>query len=460
MKIKKIVKSTVLILFLIVAAAIAVQCTTQPTIEDPPLDNESNNGSSDTENNTNTEPPDDPDDNVVYPESDIAHLTSMELTHIMTAGWNLGNTLDAHWNARPWGTINLPSEQEMLWGNPKTTKEMIDKIKETGFNTVRIPVTWYIFTDPGPDYIIDDIWMDRVQEVVDYVINNDMFCILNMHHEDYKSGSNWQVGWLRLYNSEENRPLTDEEKDEKKLRFARSWEQISERFSEYDEYLIFEGINEPRTEGLGSVSREMWAEQSEFLNELLQVFVDTVRASGGRNPDRHLMITPYFASVGMNRNDSEGRIAGFVDTEAGKLRVNDPRNRLIASLHYYEPWGFVTAPADSTWHSWYFDLDVGSVSHNIENVFAIFEENFISHGIPVIMGETGAISRTMPDGESNEAERVKWAEYFITKLKEMGVPTVIWDDGGNFQLLDRENLEWIYPDLVNALVVAGNTPVR
>jgi endoglucanase len=107
----------------------------------------------------------------------------------MNVGWNLGNTFDAHWNGKPWGEANSPAEQEKMWGNPTTTKEMIDKIRATGFNTVRIPVTWYMLTGPGPDYTVDPALLDRVQEVVDYVIGNGMFCILNTHHEDYRSAN-------------------------------------------------------------------------------------------------------------------------------------------------------------------------------------------------------------------------------------------------------------------------------
>ena len=395
------------------------------------------------------------------PGDDIVDVTSMELTGLMGAGWNLGNTLDAHWNDLPWGIMQSPSQQETLWGNPVTTKAMIDKIKESGFNTVRVPVTWYMFTGPGPNYNINAAWMNRVQEVIDYVIDNGMFCILNTHHEDFqsgfKNGQHWEVGWLRLYHHDGNdsRPLNDFEKENIDAQLRRIWEQIAARFKDYDEYLIFEGVNEPRTIGLENITNEVWREQSNFLNELLQSFIDTVRASGGRNADRHLMVTPYFASVGMNVNDNEGRIGLFVDKASGTLRVNDPRDRLIVSLHYYEPWGFVTAPHDSPWHSWFFDLNVSSVSHNIDSVLRIIDNNFISKGIPVIMGETGAIHRNLPDGQSNEAERVKWARNYISRLKALGVPSVIWDDGGAFQLLDRASLEWKYPDLAAAFVEAS-----
>jgi endoglucanase len=424
----KSAKEIKLIFFLIIIGAFTVQCSGNKN------SNNADNGNS----------------------ADINSLSSLEFVKTMGAGWNLGNTLDAHWGqARPWLSSVTPERQETLWGNPVTTKAMIDFLKQAGFTTVRIPVTWYIFTGPAPDYIIDSRWMDRVQEVVDYVIDNGMYCILNAHHEDYLSGSNYENGWVRLYNREENRALNDSEKAEINSRFEKIWTQIAQRFKDYSVYLIFEGINEPRTEGLDNISYQLYEEQGRFLNELLQTFVNTVRESGGKNADRHLMITPYYASVGMSTTDRDGRIRGFIDTNTRKLRVTDLRDRLIVSLHYYEPWGFVTAPEDSQWHSWYFDMSVGSVSSNINNVYRIIRDNFVTYGIPVIMGETGAIRRNMPDGSSNEAERVKWAQYYIAGLKQMGVPVIIWDDGGMFKLFDRAGLKWEYPDLAAAIVNAS-----
>ncbi|MCL2637092.1 MAG: cellulase family glycosylhydrolase [Oscillospiraceae bacterium] len=385
--------------------------------------------------------------------TDVEGLTSNELVGLMGAGWNLGNTLDAHWNARPWREIEGAHTIETLWGNPVTTKAMIDFVKESGFNTVRIPTTYYIFTGDAPDYKIDEAWLDRVQEIVDYVIDNEMFCIINIHHDDLIIGGDFENGWLELYNGRENRALSASEKAAKHERFAALWTQIAERFKDYPETLIFEGINEPHSRSVnGRYNAEIWAEQSQFLNELLQTFVDTVRVS---NPDRHLMITPYYAAVGMDAGDRDGRIAGFVNAETGRLFVNDARERLIVSLHYYEPWGFVTAPDDSQWFSAHFDMEVGSVSHNMNALVRIIEENFVANNIPVIMGETGAIARIMPDGSSNEAERAKWAAHYVGAMSELGVPVIIWDDGGAFELLDRRAVQWKYPELARALVEAA-----
>jgi endoglucanase len=399
----------------------------------------------------------DPDNGNDNPKKDISELTSMELTHQMGAGWNLGNTLDAHWGkAKPWGSDNpVPTWMETQWSNPVTTKAMIDKVKAEGFDTVRIPVTWYVFTGPGPDYKITNAWMNRVQEVVDYVINNGMFCILNTHHEDFLRGNGYQNGWLRLYYTDENdsnpRPLNAAERQEMNRRLGRIWEQIAERFKYYDEYLIFEGLNEPRTEqDLGDVTPEMWADQYRVLNELLQTFVDSVRAGGGKNADRQLMVTPYYAQFDLWDGGNKADL--FVDSGTKKLKINDPRDRLIVSLHYYEPWGFVVAPSDSPYFSADFDLTKAVVSGNINNVLKIIETNLVKNGIPVIMGETGAIYREGIAG--HDGERVKWAKYYIPQLRKLGVPCVIWDDGGSFRLLDRKNLEWFYPDLAAAFVTA------
>ncbi|MDR0473976.1 MAG: glycoside hydrolase family 5 protein [Treponema sp.] len=406
-------------------------------------------------------------------KNDISNLNSVELVHLLGAGWNLGNTLDAHWNALPEKEMKTTSDQETFWGNPVTTKAMIEKVKAFGFNTIRVPVTWYMFTGPGPEYKIAGSWMDRVQEVVDYVIDSGMFCILNTHHDDYQRGSGWEIGWLRLYYTEgfdrqpvsTGRALNASEKAVINDRVARIWEQIAERFRDYDEYLIFEGLNEPRTTGFNGNTKEVWAEQCNFLNTLNQTYVDTVRASGGKNAYRHLMVTPFFASVGMDPNDGEGRIGLFVDRENRRLRINDQCGRLIASLHYYEPWGFASAPRDSQYFSDTFDLNKSVVSGNISNVLKIINDNFIAFGIPVVMGETGAVRRQDLDNperrvENHEAERVKWAGYYISKLKELGVPSVIWDDGGAFRLFDRRNLGWFYPDLAAALVEASKTPIK
>jgi len=378
---------------------------------------------------------------------DISELTSMQLTQLMGAGWNLGNTLDSHWNeAASWITNPTVNEIERLWGNPTTTKAMIYKVKEAGFNTIRVPVTWYIFTGPAPNYTINTAWMNRVQQVVDYVINNGMFCILNVHHEDYvviKENGSGVNGWLRLHQSGTT-ALTTSEKQTMNDRFKEIWEQIAERFKDYNEYLIFEGLNEPHSSGF-THNAAVWQEQYSVLNNLNQIFVDTVRAGGGKNPVRHLMVTPYFASIELH--DGLNVFNLFVDTAANKLRINDPANRLIVSLHYYEPYYFAMFKSGSDSQITYNPND-GHVSYNRGRVLNVLND-FISRGIPVIMGETGAIDK------NNEAERVKWANDYVKAVRSAGVPVIIWDDGGDFKLFNRETLNWHFPNLKNAFVNAA-----
>jgi len=184
----------------------------------------------------------------------------------MTIGWNLGNTMDAWPNG------------ETSWGNPKTTKEMITALKEAGFNTIRIPVSWHQAA-PKPDYTVRASWMNRVKEIVDYAVDNNLYIILNTHHD------------------EEIFKFRDNDMEESKKAFQAVWSQIAETFKDYNYNLIFEGLNEPRTKGSAREWQGGTSEEHKNLNDMHQLFVDTVRKSGGNNGKRILMISTYAASV-------------------------------------------------------------------------------------------------------------------------------------------------------------------
>ncbi|MBQ5332154.1 MAG: glycoside hydrolase family 5 protein, partial [Oscillospiraceae bacterium] len=206
-------------------------------------------------------------------------IPSTELVKEMKVGWNLGNTLDSVITT-PKGT-ELPSDWETAWGQPVTTKAMIDNVAAQGFNILRVPVTWEGKFGEGPDYTIDPDWMDRVNEIVDYGIDNDMFVILNLHHED------WHM------------PTYENEAAAQEILVA-LWTQIAEHFKKYNEKLIFEGLNEPRLKGDPSEWNGGNAEARDVINHWNAAFVETVRNSGGNNKLRHLMVTPYAASSGEN----------------------------------------------------------------------------------------------------------------------------------------------------------------
>ena len=341
------------------------------------------------------------------PELTIADISSVELVADMKIGWNLGNTLDAV------GGVGIMSET--AWGNPKTKQEMIDKILEAGFNVIRIPVTWDGHFGPAPEYKIHDIWLARVKEVVDYAYNKGAYVIINTHHEE------WYMP------TEENKVANGEQ-------ISALWTQIAEYFKEYDEHLIFEGLNEPRLRG---TSKE-WtgdATASEVINYWEQLFVDAVRATGGNNMLRHLMITGYAAS------SSRDNLTKNVLPEDDKL---------IVSVHAYTPYNFaLNTKGTSTW-------DAGTNGKELDNFMSMLNELFVSKGIPVIIGEFGAMNK------ENEDERVEWATYYLTKAKEAGVPCIWWDnnvysgDGEKFGLLDRRNLEYPYPELLKAMMKVAN----
>ena len=341
------------------------------------------------------------------PELTIADISPMDLVADMKIGWNLGNTLDA--------TGGMGIMSETAWGNPKTKQEMIDAILDAGFNVIRIPVTWDGHFGAAPEYKIHDIWLQRVKEVVDYAYNKGAYVIINTHHEE------WYMP------TEENKVANGEQ-------IAALWTQIAEYFKEYDEHLIFEGLNEPRLRG---TSKE-WngdATASEVINYWEQLFVDAVRATGGNNTLRHLMITGYAAS------SSRDNLAKIVLPEDDKL---------IVSVHAYNPYNFaLNAKGTANWSA-------EKNGSELTNFAKMLNELFVSKGIPVIIGEFGAVNK------DNTEARVEWASYYVSAAKEYGIPCIWWDnnafsgEGENFGLLNRRTLEFPYPEVLDAMMKVVN----
>lgn len=339
----------------------------------------------------------------------IADITSEELVADMKIGWNLGNTLDSV------GGIALESER--AWGNPVTTQEMIDEVLAQGFNVIRIPVTWEGHFGDGPDYLIHDIWMNRVQEVVDYAYDKGAYVILNLHHEDWH------------FPSEEN-------KEEASVMITALWTQIAERFKDYDEHLIFEGLNEPRKKGTAYEWNGGDKEGRDVVNHFMQVFVDAVRATGGNNTYRHLMVCGYAASS---------------STDALKSIKLPEDDKLIVSVHAYVPYNFALNTTGTS---------VFEATNEIDKLMSDIRQIFVEQGVPVIIGEFGAMNK------ENEEERVEWATYYVSKAREIGVPCIWWDNnafagsGENFGLFNRREMNWPYPDLLKALQdAAGVVPL-
>lgn len=326
----------------------------------------------------------------------IRDLSGQDIVKEITIGWNLGNTMDAN------GATGVDCETS--WGNPKTTQKMIDMVKNAGFNTIRIPITWQPHIGAAPDYIIDKAWLDRVQEIVDYAYEDNLYVIINMHHDD----------WYCPYYKTEDTAIDE---------LKKTWKQIADCFENYDEHLIFEDLNEPRQKGTSFEWNGGNEEGRDVVNKLNAAFVETIRNAGGNNPLRILMIPPYAAnSSPITWNDFK--------------IPND--NKIIVSIHAYTPYNFaLNKTGTSEWSA-----SNANDTMEIDNLMKNLNDYFISKGIPVIIGEFGAVNKFNTD------KRVAWADYYVSKAKEKGIPCIWWDNGsfaGNgelFGLLDRYNLRW------------------
>lgn len=341
----------------------------------------------------------------------------------MKLGWNLGNSLEA--------ASSSTSASEILWGNPKTTKGLIDAVKSAGFNAVRIPCAWSGYIEDQATYKIKDSWLERVKEVVDYCVANDMYAVINIH---------WDGGWL-----EENPTYTAQEAVNKKQRAL--WEQIAVYFRDYDEHLLFAGTNEVHKD-YGTPSAENIAVQQSFN----QTFVDAVRATGGKNTYRNLVVQSYNTNI-----DHAVKLMTMPADPATK--------RLMAEVHFYDPyefalddksdkylWGkdFIGSPNIANWgqEAW------------VDQQFANMKTKFVNAGIPVILGEYGAILRTTAPNLANHNKARNYYLTYVTKAaKSNGLIPFYWDNGGtgnnSFGLFDRATRQVVHQDAINAIMEGG-----
>ena len=414
-------KRTKLILFSLFLTLFLVGCTTKESNHDnSQLNDEILDVTSDIEDNsnnvnntevTNLEDSSSSDKDSTSTNANenltIRDISSTELVKEMNIGWSLGNTLDA--------TGGFMLSSEISWGNPTTKKEMITAVKEAGFNVIRLPITWQNHMGPAPAYLLHSNWLDRVQEVVDYAIDNEMFVIINLHHEEW------------YYPSYDNL-------DTARTQLLTVWSQIAERFKDYDEHLIFEAMNEPRMVGTSVEWTGGNAEAHDVINQLNAAFVDMMRKStNGNNPYRHLMLPTYAASSGSSV------LNNFVIPED---------NKVIVSVHAYTPYNFALNKSGTS----SFDSSNLADTKDIISLFESLDHHFIQKGVPVILGEFGAMNK------DNLEDRIDWAEFYVKTATSVGIPCIWWDngaftgDGENFGLLDRRELVWVYPEIVDALL--------
>ncbi len=373
------------------------------------------------------------DNGIIIPElsieqSSIPDSQALEFVKSMKTGWNLGNTLDAYSGS---GSAGLDSETS--WGNPETTKEMIAEVKKAGFETIRIPITWHNhleWTEGGSDFTVSNDWLDRVQEVVDYAMDNDMYVIINIHHD---TAQEFYYPDSDHYEQSENYIVT-------------IWETVAERFKDYDEHLIFESMNEPRLVGSSyewnfQEGAKECKDSADCINKLNQAFVDVVRKSGGNNSQRYLMVPGYSASL-----------AG-VTTDLYQLPSDSAENKLIVSTHAYTPYSFALQPQGEGGSTDKFSIEGGTGKMEIDSLMNALYQKFVSKGIPVVMGEYGARNKN-----NNLQDRVNFYAYYIASARAKGISCCVWDNGafaGNgemFGILIRQKCVWAYPEVVEAIM--------
>lgn len=354
------------------------------------------------------------------PESPLPfrELSGEELTQEMGAGINLGNTMDGHTGFTPGETI---------WQDVKTTKKFIQSLHDMGFNTIRVPVTWGTMIDDENGYTINEAWISRVQDIVDYAVAYDMYVIINIHHDGAE-----QSGWLRIAT-----------KDKTKLyqKFGMVWKNIAERFKNYDEHLIFEAMNEVQ-----GVNMTLAQENAVIMN-LNQIFVDTVRNTGANNTKRWLVVCGKY-----------NVIWSLVNADGGfELPRDTTPNRLILSAHCYTPWEF--CGKENLNVTTYTREKLKSTNENELSQL----ERFTSQGIPVIIGEYGCINK------DNTEDRALYIEGMNRLFRRYNLIGIYWDQGWydrslspdySFTIVDRSSGKPVEKEVTDALFrgfYGGNT---
>ncbi len=345
--------------------------------------------------------------------SGMRELTSVQLSRLMGAGWNLGNSLEAIGG-------------ETAWGNAATTQALMDAVKAAGFSTVRIPVSWKQYADASDT--ISAPWMARVAEVVGYAQKAGLYAIINVH---------WDGGWLQP---------TYAQQAVANARLAKFWTQIATRFRDFDDRLLFAGTNEVMVDGdYGPPTPEYRAVQNGFN----QVFVNTVRATGGNNAVRHLVVQGFNTNIDHTLNFA----VLPTDTVAG---------RLMMEVHYYDPYNFTINENSSLWQWGAIATDPAATDTwgneaYVDAQFQKMKARYVDQGVAVILGEYGVLRRERFPGA--ETYRVYWNQVVTRSAWQHGLVPVYWDNGvigdKGMGLFDRRNGAQAYPALVRAIVDAA-----
>lgn len=354
----------------------------------------------------------------ITPDATGMSSTAVQLAAKIKIGLNIGNTLEA-------------TGGETAWGNPLITNDLIKAIKQNGFNAIRLPCSWDQYADQST-LIIKSSWLARVKQVVQYCVDNDMYVILNIH---------WDDGWL------ENNCTADKQVAVN-LKQKAYWGQIAITMRDFDEHVLFASANEP------NVST---AAQMTVLMSYHQTFINAVRATGGKNAYRTLVVQGPSTDI------------ATTNTLMTSMPTDNIANKLMAEIHYYTPWNFCGMTADATWGNmfYYWGANYHSTTdtaHNatwgeeayLNNLFLLMKNQFVNNGIPVVLGEFGAMRRDNLTGDAltlHLASRAYYHDYIVKQAIANGMLPFFWDTGGlinrtNYTVTDQQNL--------NALIQGSN----
>lgn len=359
-------------------------------------------------------------------------LNQSQIVEAMGPGWNLGNQLESV-------TDNVPEETN--WGNPVITEKLIQSVKAAGFKSIRIPVSYFAKIDDDKDYTIDSKWLDRVQEVVNYCIKNDLYAVINIHGDGYNTIDG---GWL-LCNGKNQTEI--------KKKYKKVWKQIAERFKNYDEHLLFESMNEEFDGSYSEPNKEYY----QNINDYNQIFVDTVRKTGDNNTKRWLIIPGWNTNIDYTAGDYGFKLP--TDQYRDKS-IDKEEQRIMISVHYYSPWDFCGGE-NCVITQWGNEADDPSKTSTtcdetyMKNQLNLMKTTFADKGYPVFIGEYGSIDKTSYDSE-NEYYRAYFARKLCQLSRKNGCIPMYWDNGYNgvhgFGLFDRTTCEVTQPVIIDAIM--------
>ena len=351
--------------------------------------------------------------------------TAKQWNSEITAGWNLGNQFECsapgmeHYSLEigmPDGSINA----ETAWGNPKVTKKTLQGVKKAGFNAIRIPIRWQCHITNPQAMSIDKAWMARIKQVVDWCLELDLKVIINTHHEQ----------WL------ESRPL-NRYKEENCQKLALLWFNIASEFANYDYRLAFAGTNEVH-------EKDNWgkptAENLEVQNAYNQTFVDIVRATGGNNLKRHLLVQTYVCNPDFGLTNGDFIIPTDID--------GNGNNYMSVEIHYYSPWDYAGEGKYYFWGEAY--KENGEISPSKEsdmiNLFDRVASTWGSKGLGIVIGEWGVTDHYKSDQiDVIHANMTYYCKTYVTEARKRGFSTFVWDNNsfGNgmekYGIFDRKN---------------------